>query len=486
MRAMMGYMRATGKIFIAIFFAGIASLLMELSLLREFVYVIGNSAFSNALIISVFLAGLAAGTYVGIWKRFKSKTEYKTRKKFAFLQLTLVIFIFLFYLTKEYFIYVSTSQLLVIAYFIFATFVPSLIAGASYATVVELLYHKGERYIVYIYAVSTLGNVIGGLLHGYVFTYLTGIQASYTVATLCAAVAISLVYRFPKRGLAAVFLLGAFLIAGLIQGNVLNARLYTFNDLLFRKYSPSGLVEIWRTPDGEAVEMTTNNVHEYYSYDWDKDVHRQWAETTMEATRRPVDVLLLGYGSGISSAEFLKSPMVRRVDTIENTLPVLEAGQIFFPDEYKRVSTDPRSHVIMRDFRNYIRFTDKTYDIVLLDHSIIDPYYSGFFTVEFFDQLKRILKSNGVIASLGVGLSYDTMRSSFPYVYTYTGQGRELISDSGFFLTMAPLADGLASSFTPEGSATGETPIYSDHRIYGNSITTALTAIKRRISRSLF
>ena len=73
-----------GKIFFAIFIAGIVSLLLELSLLREFVYVIGSNSFSNSLIISVFLAGLAAGTYVGLWKKLKSKNEQKTRSKLSF------------------------------------------------------------------------------------------------------------------------------------------------------------------------------------------------------------------------------------------------------------------------------------------------------------------------------------------------------------------------------------------------------------------
>jgi len=68
-------MNAIWKILTAVFGAGIASLLMELSLLREFIYVVGSSAFSNALIISIFLAGLATGTYVGAWKRLQSPDE---------------------------------------------------------------------------------------------------------------------------------------------------------------------------------------------------------------------------------------------------------------------------------------------------------------------------------------------------------------------------------------------------------------------------
>ncbi|MBI5018860.1 fused MFS/spermidine synthase [Candidatus Gottesmanbacteria bacterium] len=474
------------RIFTAIFCAGIVSLMLELSLLREFVYVIGSSAFSNSLIISVFLAGLAIGTYVGLWKRFKSKKEKDSRRKFALLEASLLIFVLLFYTTKDYFVYISPHQWLVIGYFILVTFIPSFIAGAAYTTIIELLYHKGERYIIYIYAISTLGNVIGGLLYGYVFVYLFGQQSAYVFAVLCTTVTVLLIHPFVKKSNAVIFILVAFVIAWIIKTNSINERLYRFDDLLFRRYSPSGLVEIWRTPDGEAIEMTVNNVHEYYSYGWDKSVHAQWAETTLEAVGDKADVLLLGYGSGVSSAAYLSSSKTTSVDTVENTGPVLEAGEIYFPEEYKVVITDPRSRVIMKDFRNYIRFTEKKYDIVLLDHSIIDPYYSGFFTLEFFDQVKNILKPGGVVASLGVGLSYDTIRQAFPYIYRYTTPGRELISDSGFFLTTMPLGGDAALQFTPEGPESGGEPVYSDRRVRGASVNTALKAIKPRVSRSIF
>lgn len=475
-----------GKIFLAVFFAGIVSLMLELALLREFVYVIGSSSFSNSLIISVFLAGLAAGTYAGLWKRLKAKSEKQSRSKFAFLQMGLLFFILFFYVTREYFVYLSTSQAAVIGYFVLMTFSPSFVAGMAYATIIELLYHKGQRFIIYVYAVSTLGNVAGGLVYGYVFVYLFGQQLSYAFAVLCTALAVLLIYRFTQKTGSIFFILISLFLTWLIQSNVINDRVYRFDDLLFRKDSPSGLVEIWRTEDGNAVEMTVNNVHEYYSYDWDRDVHAHWAEITLEIVDAPADVLLLGYGSGVSSAAYLLSDKSATVDTVENTPPVLEAGEIYFPKEYAQVTTDPRSNIIMGDFRNFIRFTRKTYDIVLLDHSIIDPYYSGFFTLEFFDQLKRILKPGGVIASLGVGLSYDTMRASFPYIYHYTGSGRELVRDSGFFLAMQPFAEDVIQHFAEVGHEPGGEPVYSDRRVTGNSIKTALRAIKPRVSRSLF
>ncbi|MEM5787662.1 MAG: hypothetical protein AAGU11_10105, partial [Syntrophobacteraceae bacterium] len=63
-------MREVWLIFVSIFSAGIVSLLLELSLLREFIYIFGSTAVSNALIISIFLVGLAIGAYLGTWRPF--------------------------------------------------------------------------------------------------------------------------------------------------------------------------------------------------------------------------------------------------------------------------------------------------------------------------------------------------------------------------------------------------------------------------------
>lgn len=471
-------MKSVVRIFAAVISAGIVSLFLELSLLREFVFVIGSSAFSNSLIISVFLTGLAAGTYFGTWKRIKSQRPDVSRYKFALFQISLILFVLLFYVTKDYFIYIAQEQRLVIAYFILATFIPSFISGATYTTVVELLYKKGERYVIYIYAISTLGNVIGGLIHGYVFVYLTGLQPAYTWAVIFSSLAVFLIGGL-KRKTTVIFFAFAACAATVIQLNLFNDRLYRFDDLLFRQNSPFGLVEVWRMEDDRtSVEMRIGNIHQYYSYDWDNDLHAQWAATALEATARPSSVLLLGYGSGISSAAFLSSPLATRVDTVENSAPVLTAGKRFFPEAYRTVTTDPRSRILIEDFRKHIRFTDQKYDIVLLDHSILDPYYTGFFTTDFYRQLKRVLKPGGVIASLGIGLSWNTTRAVFPYVYTFTGADRQLVSENGFFLTATPLADAQSSRFSPASAPKDGGPLYTDHRVLGNSVATALRAIQ--------
>src|SRR5262249_49071674 len=156
------------------------------------------------------------------------------------------------------------------------------------------------------------------------------------------------------------FKLYLFLIIGLsvaIQTEAVNRTIYPyFQRLLFRENSQAGLVEVWRRPRGPGFELKVNNQHQYFSYDWDTRVHIEWAETTLGLVNKPCDVLVLGYGSGVSSAAFLRSEQLLSVDTVENAAAVIRAGARFYPDEYERIITDRRSRILVRDFRNYIRF----------------------------------------------------------------------------------------------------------------------------------
>jgi len=459
-------MKAPWNILAAVFGAGIASLLMELSLLREFIYVVGSTAFSNALIISIFLAGLATGTYVGAWKRLRSPDETAARLKFAFLQFSMILFIAVFYITKDYFIYVSMTRWLIIFYFILAVFAPSFLSGVTYATSVELLFHCGQKYVTYIYACSTLGSVVGGLAHGFIFATFLGAPSAYVGAIVCSALALLLVYPFAQK---MFFKLSLPLIIGLsvvVQTEAANRAIYPFfQRLLFRENSPAGLVEVWRLPDG--FEMTVNNTHQYYSYDWDTRAHIEWAETTLGLVDKPCEVLLLGYGSGVTSAAFLRSQRALSVDTVENSAAVIDAGALFYRDEHELITTDRRSRILVRDFRNYVRFTERRYDIIVLDHSIHDLYAIGFYTKEFLEQLKRILKPGGVVASLGVGLSQHTTESNFPYIYRNIDPTvSKFFRSMAVFLLREPLSQRFESSYTL-GASNPERVLYTDHRIYG-------------------
>ncbi|MEM5787663.1 MAG: hypothetical protein AAGU11_10110, partial [Syntrophobacteraceae bacterium] len=352
------------------------------------------------------------------------------------IQLLMIIFVVFFFLTKKYFIYHSQSPDLVRLYFLVSVFAPSLLSGLAYAISVSIMHWRGERFITYIYAFSTLGSVVGGLAHGIILVPLWGIRSAYISAVIFAAIALFTMYPLMSRIRKTAVALVVLAAMAAINWNLAEV-IFPSKSILFSKDSEFGIVEVWKLTEPQArfshlalggkeadfkmeaqsIDLKVNNVHQSFSLQIDRRIHEQWADTSLAIVNRPAKVLLLGYGSGVTAVAFLKSPMVERLDVVENCFPLVEAARIYFPEEFKYVESSPKVRNIIDDFRGYVRFAQEKYDIVAMDHSIEDPYAIGFFTVEFFEQIKRITKPGGVVLQLGKGLSWNTTRLSFRHIY---------------------------------------------------------------------
>lgn len=479
-------MREIWLIFLSIFAAGVVSLLLELSLLREFTYIFGSTAVSNALIISIFLVGLAAGAYLGTWGTFNVKDENDARRKFALTQWLNIIFVLFFCLSKKYFIYDCREANLVRLYFMVSVLFPSLLAGMAYAISVKIMHWRGEKFITYIYAFSTLGSVAGGLAHGIVLIPLWGIRSTYISAIVFAGAALYLMHSFMSTTRKALLALLIACAAALIHFNA-SEYIFPSKDLLFSKDSEFGVVEVWRLDSEKAsylnrkiggkdidfkegetlIDLRVNNIHQSFNFPVDRNIHKQWAETSLQILNRPVSVLMFGYGSGVSARSYLESPLVKRMDIIENCGPIIEAAAAFFPEEYQLVKSDRRASFVVDDFRGYVRFAEHKYDIVALDHSLQDPYSLGFFTIEFFDQLKRIMNPGGMVMLLGTGLSWNTTKMSFRYIYrNINPQTEHALRLNLFYLTDERLSGPTADDYQlVSDSLMHEGLIYSDERV---------------------
>ncbi|NTV29344.1 MAG: hypothetical protein HGA80_04605 [Candidatus Omnitrophica bacterium] len=473
------------RVFLAVFFAGVFSLILELSLLREFVYIFGSTARSNAVIISVFLVGLAAGSYAGTLPHFRVSPD-DARVRFRQLQTLGILYVFFLYATKWYFIYHCQSPALVYVYFLAMVLVPSFMSGLGYALVVRILHVHGEHMITWLYGVSTLGSVIGGLAHGLLLVPLWGMRSAYLTATLAAALAgWSMGTAEDKRRQVLGWLLAAAVVLAIVADPF---RRFMYSPrVLFSQDSEFGIVEVWRLkedyarlsnerigsgrhpfPGGTVIDMKVNNVHQSYNLPADRYIHEDWARTSLDIVGRKAKVLLLGYASGVTASAYLDYPQTERLDITENCDPIIAAGRRFFPHEYARVMSDPRARLVVDDFRGYVRFAREKYDIIALDHSIQDPYQIGFFTTDFFRQLKDILAEDGVVILLGDGLSWNTTRLSFRHIYRNNNPAVEpFLQRRCLYLTDRPLRPAVSGDYKevldpPEPGGL----VYSDDRVW--------------------
>ena len=120
----------------------------------------------------------------------------------------------------------------------------------------------------------------------------------------------------------------------------------------------------------------------------------------------PERLLLIGMGLGLGVRVALTHDV--QVDAVELS-PSVVAVNSAFSDSFQDYSSahggrgplsDPRVTVRVEDGRNYVLGTSRTYDVIHVGgfHPLRSSSAAGFYTVDFFEQCKRILRPEGHLA----------------------------------------------------------------------------------------
>jgi SAM-dependent methyltransferase len=115
----------------------------------------------------------------------------------------------------------------------------------------------------------------------------------------------------------------------------------------------------------------------------------------------PKTVLIMAGGSGNDAVAALRAAPQARIDVVDVDPVLLANGYTFHPQKPYR---DPRVHVFNDDARAYLKNTDKTYDLIVMN--ALDSHHqaanlstlkleSFIYTVECFRDIKRRLTPNG-------------------------------------------------------------------------------------------
>ncbi len=112
----------------------------------------------------------------------------------------------------------------------------------------------------------------------------------------------------------------------------------------------------------------------------------------------PDDVLVVGYGSGMTAGAALAYPEVRSLDVLEIESGVIAASE-FFHSINENPLDDPRCRLIVEDGRTQLRYSDKRYGVITSEPS--NPWMSGvsnLFTREFYQSVREHLTPGGIFA----------------------------------------------------------------------------------------
>jgi spermidine synthase len=163
----------------------------------------------------------------------------------------------------------------------------------------------------------------------------------------------------------------------------------------------------------------------------------------------PHRVLVIGMGTGVSLAAAGRYP-VDSIDLVEISPEVLDLSSRWFDAINRDVMHDPRLTVHMEDGRNFVAFDDgEPYDVIMNEPS--NPWMTGvanLFTDEFFAQLHRRLRPDGVLAQWFHYYNMDiddlrtllgTLGKHFAYVYVFAPYSEWQRGDMVILATSRPL-----------------------------------------------
>jgi spermidine synthase len=260
-----------------------------------------------------------------------------------------------------------------------------------------------------VYAVNTIGGVLGSLVAGFLLIPLIGLHNGIMlVAGVNVAIGAVLVLWEPGAGVGsrsrAAALGGALvvLVAGaffLTRGRM-NLTSFIENmdaeEVLSYREGVGATVKVFKDKngakylsiDGFPVAGTSMGLY---------DAQKALGNLPLLLTSVPSPrVNFVGFGAGGASWEALQyNPAA--VDCVELVPAVLDAAA-WFPEVNHNVLSDPRFHAIVGDGRNYALVTDKTYDVISIDAT--SPKMAGngsLYTVDFYRLLKARLSADGLV-----------------------------------------------------------------------------------------
>jgi len=423
--------------FLFVLVTGFLAIGYEIVWLRvtSFLVKVSPYAFSSAL--AVYLFGIALGSFA-MNRYLRRRPGLDRGRFFLLLQLliggiTALIFIGYYYATKfTVFAYLSQlsfhqdvhplwsaplkfipvspdnwfriffGQIDIFFWPVVFIFVPTLLMGASFPLIASLAWRKPNeegRAIGRIYALNIAGNVLGGVVTGFVLLPFWGTEITillFAVTGIMMGAAVVLKIRSKGRrllGWLTAFSLLVFIIAFLPKSGQLYTSMHfpELPDVDF--YFEEGVDGVVGTfVQGEAVRnYIQGNQHGGRPGHW----YNYQAIEAMSLAPRIDNVLVIGYGTGSTVETLLKSPEVKKITLVElNRTLIKNLRKIPLFD---KMLADPRVELVIEDGRRFLLRSREKYDLVLMDPLRSTTVYSNnLYSRDFFRILKERLAPQGV------------------------------------------------------------------------------------------
>lgn len=422
--------------------SGLASMIYEVTWVRLLIPIVGSSIYSFSLMLIAFISGITIGSLIVSWlvQRVRNLPSllawcqagivftllatlpWYARIPFEFWKVAAALprseTTYPFFLAIQFFLCIIIM------------IVPTIFLGMSLPVATRVA-ARGIRIlgksVGTVFAINTLGTVLGSLLAGLVLIPLVGIKHTIELGIGCNALAALLLFVFagtvPRRQMilaasAIFFVLIGYLLSGQswnrsvmlsgifrrislnavppskfsdYQANVNSRTLYYYKE---GTTATVGVVE--SGPTSDAQKTLVINGKEDASSKGDLPTQVLLGQLPCLLHPNPKNALVIGLGSGVTIGSMLTHPL-KVADCVEISPEVVDAS-LQFDEINHRPLNDPRLRLYIEDALAFLQLTSQTYDIIVSEPS--NPWIAGIgnlYTSEFFEQCKKRMNDGGMM-----------------------------------------------------------------------------------------
>jgi spermidine synthase len=440
------------------FGTAVASFVYEIAWIRMLSLVLGSATHSFELMLSAFILGLALGAF---WIRKHADTVSNPLRLLGKVQwmmgllaiATLPVYLMSFDWMATVLGTVASNENGYRVFTVFRYGVSLLImlpatfcAGMTLPLITRLLMKtSGERAIGSVYAINTLGSILGVIIAGLLLMPLIGLKRLLIFGALIdIALGMWLIWRAQEQSapaptrrwsrlgvqgesvltlplLVTAFLITTIAVVSKFDIAVITSGVYRHgyvdrgdgSQFPFYKDGRTATVSVERNASGFLTLSTNGKPDASIDASWLKPDTSRARDLPLQLTRdvatqymlplislahqpRAENAAVIGQGSGITSHVLLGSPYITNLATIEIE-PEMIAGSRHFMPANRRVFEDTRAHFIIDDAKSYFASSGRKFDLIISEPS--NPWVSGvsgLFTQEFYARVKEQLTDDGV------------------------------------------------------------------------------------------
>lgn len=461
--------------------SGFAAMIYEVAWVRLLIPVLGSSTYSYTLMLVAFISGITIGSWLVafLMRRWKNLIA-----ALALCQLLVGVSMALMlplYGRIPYFFWHLGSVLTRsdTTYPIFLTLqfiigfaimiVPTIFLGMSLPLASRIATRSVQvlgKSVGTVFSVNTIGTVLGSLAAGLVLIPLIGVRHAMEVGLLLNLVsgivltvvdsAMSKVRRVvlvASAGFLAclTFVLGSdwnqiVTLSGVFRRFDINrqppatyaefVKGATASKVLFYEEGASATVGVVEAPiSGKMQNILIINGKADASSVGDLPTQVLLAQVPMMLHPDPDTVLVIGFGSGVTTGSVLTHP-VKLVESVEISPEVIAASK-FFEHVNNKPLGDPRVRLYIDDALAFLKLSQTNYDAIISEPS--NPWIAGIgnlYTTEFFEMCKGRLRPQGLmvqwfhlyeIDDATFKLVVRTFRSVFPHVLIWQSWSTDLL-----------------------------------------------------------